>query len=431
MRCATGHRLSRRSFVRVGILGGVGLSLADYLRLAEASERVPMAEACIFLHLQGGPAHLDTLDMKPEAPAEERGEFGSIATSLPGLMACEHLPKFAEMAHRFALVRGISHSAGAHPLANQYLYSGNRPSPAVVYPAYGSVLGKERPVSPDLPAFVAVPNTDMTPGHMGIAYSPLNTTAVPRKGEPFEMRGLSLAEGITPEEVRARDRLLEDLDVAFRQADVDSDLLDAVDGFGRKAQEMILSPRARAAFDVGRESPAVAELFGGDDLGQSLLLAQRLVEHGVRFVTITHNGWDTHLDNFTRLKGDLLPAFDSGITALIEALHSKGLLDSTLVVATGEFGRTPTINKNAGRDHWPRTMWTLLAGGGVQPGRLIGGTDKKGHGPDDDTALAPDDLGASIYHALGVDHRKEYYTKTGRPVMLVAHGNVIPGLFDA
>jgi uncharacterized protein (DUF1501 family) len=202
-----------------------------------------------------------------------------------------------------------------------------------------------------------------------------------------------------------------------------------MDRFGRKAQEMILSPRAREAFDVGRESPAITDLFAADELSQSLLLAMRLVEHGVRFVTVTHNGWDTHLDNFTNLKGKLLPQFDAGITALVEALQQKQLLERVLIVATGEFGRTPAINKNAGRDHWPRTMWTLAAGGGVQAGRLIGGTDAKGHGPDDATQLSPDDLAASIYHALGVDHHTEYYTSTGRPVILVPEGKVIERLF--
>ncbi|MEQ8785308.1 MAG: DUF1501 domain-containing protein [Pirellulaceae bacterium] len=420
---------TRRDALRVGTLGALGLSLADYLRLAEGSELQPKADACIFLHLAGGPSHLDTFDMKPKAPAEEQGEFKSIQSSMPELRVCEHLPKMAKVIDRFALLRGVSHSAGAHPQANQYLYSGNRPSPAIIYPAHGSVLTKERPSDADLPSYVAVPGGDMTPGFLGIAYAPLNTTAIPKKGQPFEMRGLALEEGTSLAKVRSRDKLLADLDTTFRETDSGSELLTAMDRFGRKAQEMILSPRAREAFDVGRESQAMIDLFEADDLSQSMLLALRLVEHGVRFVTITHAGWDTHLDNFTNLKGKLLPAFDAAMSSLVEAMQQKGLSDRVLVVASGEMGRTPTINKNAGRDHWPRAMWTLMTGGGVKTGQLIGGTDEKGHGPDDATDMTPDDLAASLYHALGVDHRHEYYTATGRPVILVPEGRVIEGLF--
>lgn len=421
--------LTRRDLLRVGFLGGVGLSLADYLCATEGNSLEAKADACIFLHLKGGPSHLDTLDMKPDAPSEERGPFGMIQTALPGLSICEYMPRLAKMIDQFALVRGISHSAGAHPLANQYLFTGNRPSAAVSYPAYGSVMTKERPSPPDLPSYVSVPITDETPGYMGIAYAPLATTATPEKGKPFEMRGLALEEGLSLNEVRQRDALAADLNAAFRAGDEQSDLLEAMDLFARKAREMILSPRAREAFDTGREPAKIADRFGDDDLAQSLLLAMRLVEHGVRFVTVVQNGWDTHLDNFERHKKQQLPPFDEAITALVTALQEKGLLQRTLVVASGEFGRTPKINKNTGRDHWPRAMWTLLTGGGVKTGTLIGGTDSKGHGPDDSTELAPDDLGASIYHALGVDPKKEYYTKSGRPVMLVAQGKPIEGLF--
>jgi uncharacterized protein (DUF1501 family) len=264
---------------------------------------------------------------------------------------------------------------------------------------------------------------------MGVEYAPFKTGTVPVAGKPFEMRGLALAEGMTVEKFRRRESLRADLDIAFRDVDAAADVLDGLDRFGKKAMEMILSPNARTAFDVSRESPSIASLFAPNDLGQSCLLAARLVEHGVRFVSITHQGWDTHLDNFESLKSKLLPPFDAAAPALVEALRQKGLLERTLVIFTGEFGRTPTINKNAGRDHWPRTMWTLAAGGGVRAGQLIGGTDAKGHGPDDATHLKPDDLAASIFHALGVDPKLEYRTKTGRPVILIQQGEPIGGLF--
>jgi hypothetical protein len=432
MKLSSGIRYTRRRLLHVGFLGGVGLSLADYFRLAAASEpnksKQGTADAVIFVHLAGGPAHLDTLDMKPDAPAEERGPFGMIDTKIAGLKACEHLPRLAAAIDRFALIRGISHSTGDHLMANQFLFSGNKPNAAVRYPAVGSVMTKERPSADDMPSFVSIPNSDANPGFMGIEYAPFKTTTVPEAGKPFEMRGLSLAEGMTVEKFRRRESLRSDLDRSFREADSAADVLDGLDRFGRKAMEMILSPAARTAFDVSRESPAIAKLFEADDFGQSCLLAARLVEHGVRFVTVTHDGWDTHLANFEKLEKPLLPALDRGATALVEALRQKGLLERTLVVVTGEFGRTPTINKQGGRDHWPRTMWTLATGGGVNVGRLIGGTDAKGHGPDDATKMKPDDLAASIFQALGVDHHLEYYTKTGRPVILVQNGKPIEGL---
>jgi uncharacterized protein (DUF1501 family) len=291
------------------------------------------------------------------------------------------------------------------------------------------VLTKERPSDDDIPSFVAVPNSDANSGFLGVEYAPFKTMTVPQPGKPFEMRGLALAEGMTIERFRKREALRADIDTALRDADAAGDVLAGLDRFGQKAMEMILSPRAREAFDVSKESPAFAKLFAADEFGQSCLLAVRLVERGVRCVSVTHSGWDTHLDNFENLKNKLLPPLDLGAVALVEALKQKGLLERTLVVITGEFGRTPTINGNKGRDHWPRTMWTLATGGGVKAGQLLGGTDVKGHGPDDATHMKPDDLAASIYRALGVDHKIEYHTKTGRPVILVQNGEPITGLF--
>lgn len=430
MRSIGKRSISRRALLRVGYLTGLGLSLADYMRLAAASEqKKATADAVIFVHLAGGPSHLDTLDMKPDAPVEEQGEFKRIDTRIAGMHVCEHLPKLAAMLDRFTLLRGISHSAGAHPQANEYLFTGNRPNPAVVFPSLGSVAAKERPAVEELPGFVSIPSSEMGPGFLGVAYSAYKTTAIPAAGKPFEVRGLALADGFTVERVDRRDKLLRDLDKKLRQADANSSVLDGLDRFAEKATAMIMSDRARIAFDTHRESPSITKLFADDDAAQSLLLAARLVEHGVRFVTVTLDAWDTHLDNFKNLKNKLLPPFDSGITALVQALEDKGLLERTLVIATGEFGRTPKINSNAGRDHWPRTMWTLAAGGGVGRGNLVGGTDAKGHGPDDSTQMSPDDLAASIYHALGIDHRLEYVTRSGRPAILVAEGKVISELF--
>ena len=429
-------RLSRRSALQVGCLGGLGLTLADFLAWSAArgeepgsGKLQPTADSVIFIHLQGGPSHLDTLDMKPDAPADEKGEFKPIASKLAGLHVCEHLPKLASAIDRWTLIRGMSHSAGAHPQACQYLFSGNAVSPAVTHPSLGSVAIKERPCPSELPGFVAVPSSEMNPGYLGVSFSPFKTGEAPKAGQPFQMRGLGLPAGLTVEKIARREELLRDLDTVFRQADVSSDALDGLDRFSRQAQEMILSERTRAAFDTNREPESITRLFAADPFSQSLLLALRLVEFGVRFVTVESGAWDTHSDNFESLKTKLLPSFDAGITALAEALTAKGLLERTLVFAGGEFGRTPSINKGAGRDHWPRASWALFTGGGVQAGQLIGGTDVKGHGPDDNTHIKPDDFAATIYRALGIDHTQEYKTRTGRPVYLVPHGSVVPKIF--
>ncbi len=423
-------RITRRGALKVGMLGGLGLSLSSYLSLAQQNAGArPTADSCIFIHLQGGPSHLDTLDMKPDAPDEERGEFGSIATRTAGYRVCEHLPKFAQAVNEFCILRGMSHSAGAHPQADEYIFTGNRPSAAVKFPGLGSVLARERPARADLPSFVAVPTSEMGPGFLGVAYSSFKTTNVPRRGQPFEVRGLSLTNGLTIESVQNRTRLLQDLDSRFQAIEKNNSLLQGMDRFGQVANEMILSAHARDAFDVGREPARLANLFDNNEFAQSLLLSARLVEFGVRFVTVQYGAWDTHRDNFSNLKDKLLPPFDGGITALIETLKQKGLLERTLVVCLGEFGRTPSINAQTGRDHWPRAGWALFAGGGVQANQMIGGTDRKGHGPDDGTKIAPDDLATSIYTALGIDPKKEYSTSSGRPVTLVQHGEAVRGLF--
>lgn len=422
-------QFSRRTTLQAGFLGLAGLGLPDWLRLASAADKKESnADAVLFLNLAGGPAHLDTLDMKPEAPAETRGEFKPINSSLSGLICCEHLPKIAQMADQFTILRGVSHSAGSHPLGQSYISTGNRPSPAVMYPSLGSVVARELPGFDDLPPYIAIPQTEWNAGYMGDGYAPFKTNAVPRPGQPFAVRGISLAEGLTVEKVNRREALLNDINTKFRDLDKDSQLVDALDTFGQQAYSMITSKRTQTAFDVSREPERIQKLFGASELEQSLLLATRLIEKGVSFVTVTSQGWDTHLDNF---KGHLrlMPPFDAGLVAAVTALKEKGLLERTLVVAMGEFGRTPKINENVGRDHYPAANWCMLTGGGVKKAQLIGATDKGGVRSTEDPAIKPDDIGASIFHSLGIDHHTEYVTKTGRPQSLIPYGNVIDGLF--
>ncbi len=425
--------ITRRDMLQAGVLGLTGLTMADSLRMAHSAPAADpagkaTADSVLFINLAGGPAHLDTLDMKPDLPEETRSEFQPVQSKLAGLAVCEHLPKLAQSIDKFTLLRGISHTTGDHPQGQAYIAAGNRPGPAVKYPSYGSVAINERPGDPDLPPYVAIPQTEWNAGYMGDAYAPFKTNAVPKPGQPFAVRGITLADGLTVEKVNRREKLLKDLDTTLRAVDTNSQLLEALDSFGQQAFSMITSKRTREAFDVSQENESIRKLFEADEINQSLLLATRLIEYGVRFVTVTNAGWDTHLDNF---KGHrrLMPPMDNGVTAAVTALREKGLLDRTLVVVMGEFGRTPKINKNRGRDHYPRANWCLMTGGGVRPGQLIGATDKAGAFPSDGTSIQPDDLGASIYRALGIDFQKEYHTKTGQPVMIIPHGEVIGGLF--
>jgi uncharacterized protein (DUF1501 family) len=263
---------------------------------------------------------------------------------------------------------------------------------------------------------------------LGVQYASLETSAAPMLGKPFSVRGISLSRGLTVSEMERRHHLLQDLDTAFKGYERTSGVLEGLDEFDRQAYNIISSPVARKAFDTSLEPTAVAEKFGNHTFGQSCLLATRLVEAGVRFVTVMYGGWDTHGQNFKNLKEKRLPELDDGLSALLTNLSQRGLLESTSVFVTGEFGRTPKINPNAGRDHWPQAMFTLLAGGGMKCGQAIGASDEKAMKPKD-RVISPDDVAASFYHSLGIDYTKEYRTPTGRPVMIVRNGNLVDELF--
>ncbi len=422
----------RRDFLKAGFLGGAGLMLSDYLRMVHAGQvNSKRAKSGIFINLNGGPSHMDTFDLKPDAPSEYRGTFNPIATNVPGIEISEHLPKLAQCSDKFAILRGVSHTLGAHALGTEYVNSGNRPLPSLEFPGYGCVVAKEFEAPRDLPPFVAIPNGQQKPGYLGVKYAPLNTSSTPRAGQPYSVRGISLQNGVTVAEIEKRQNLLNDLDTAFSGFESTSSLLEGLDEFSRQAYEIVTSKRAREAFDISKEDPSFAGLFGDSNFDQSCLLATRLVEASVPFVSLSLGGWDTHADNFTRLKTNLLPTLDSGLSALFNGLEAKGLLESTAVYVTGEFGRTPKINSRStegGRDHYPRCMFMLMAGGRVRGGQVIGQSDEKASMPANE-AITPDDVAASFYHNLGLDHQMEYHTNTGRPVMLVREGSVIPQLF--
>jgi hypothetical protein len=421
--------IPRRDFLRIGALAGIGLSLPSYLSLASSGGvSGGKAKAAIFVRLGGGPSHMDTFDLKPNAPDTHRGEFKEIATNVPGIRISEHLPKLATCADKYAILRGVSHTLAAHELGTLYMGSGNRPIPSLQFPTYGAVVSKEMKGVAELPSFVAMPQAGNNPtGYLGVEYGPFETGSQPQPGKAMEIRGLSLKNGITLEDVDRRQNLVARYDTAFGDFAKEDKILAGMDQFGQKAYQMMRSSKAREAFDLSKESMSISSLFGKDGFSQSCLLATRLVENGVRFVTVNLGGWDTHSNNWATLKDRLCPSLDAGLSGLFQALDQKGMLESTAVFVTGEFGRTPKINQRGGRDHYPRAMFCLLAGGGMKGGQVIGESDAKGEGPKD-KGINPDDVAATFYRSLGIDHRKEYNTPSGRPVMIVRYGEPIKEL---
>ncbi len=426
--------VGRRGFVKAGVLGGLGLNLAGRLNSVEAGEVKEESpdKAGIFIILSGGPSHMDTFDLKPDAPSEFRGTFNPIKTNVAGVEICEHLPKLANVADKFAILRGVSHTLGAHALAREYVSTGTKPLASLQYPGFGSIVSRESDAPLDIPSYVAIPGGAQGPGYLGVKYAALNTGGTPRAGQPFQVRGVSLPNGLTIDEVEKRHNLLRDLDGAFAGYEKNSQLLTGLDRFGEQSRAIVTSKRARQAFDISQESPTFAKTFDEEAFSQSCLLAARLVESGVKFVTITLGGWDTHQDNFTKLKDTNLPKLDAGVASLLSGLDEKGLLDSTALLVGGEFGRTPKINTRSaegGRDHYPRCMFMLMAGGGVRGGQVVGESDDKATLPKNE-AITPDDVAATYFHTLGIDHNKEYDTDTGRPITIVRNGNLIEQVYS-
>ena len=423
--------MTRRDMLKAGVLTAGGLALSDYLRMAHAGQLTSgRADRAIFIELPGGPSHLDTFDLKPDA-TEVCGSFKPIATNVPGIQISEHLPKLASVADKFAILRGVSHTLAAHRLGQEYVNCGSKPIPALEYPSYGAVLSKERPSDSDIPSQVAVPKSSHGAGFLGIRYAPLETNSTPSFGQPYSVRGISLPTGIGVDEVKRRQSLLAKLDRRFSDLEKNDQLLDGLDKFGEQAYSMITSSRAREAFDISKEPESFAKQFGEESFGQSCLLALRLVESGVRMVSVQLGGWDTHTDNWTKLKDNNLPKLDAGLSGLLTGLEQRGLLESTAVFVTGEFGRTPKINTRSaegGRDHYPRCMFMLMAGGAVRGGQVIGESDDTASAPRHE-GFSPDDVAASFYYNLGIDPALEYDSNTGRPITLVRDGSVIEQLF--
>lgn len=423
--------LSRRQLLRscalqVGALGTT-LSLSQFLRAQAAGGQTDSGQSAILVFLGGGPSHQDTFDMKPAAPAEYRGQFSPARTSAPGVEICEHLPKLARRADRYAVIRGITHSLADHGLGTRYLMTGNLPTPVVSYPMYGSIVSKELPAAEDLPSFVSIDRPVEGPGYLGAEYGPLSTGEKPRFGQPFRVRGITLDDTISIDRYRSRRGLRDDLDTAFQGYESLDESVRGLDRFSQQAYRIISSTRSRNAFDLSLEPERELDRFGRHEFGQSALLATRLVEAGVRFVTVLLEGWDTHQDNFNTLGRNLLPSLDQSFSAMLDRLEESGRLASTAILVTGEFGRTPKVNGNAGRDHWARAMCALMAGGSVRTGQVVGATDDKAEGPLDQ-GFSPDDLAATFLTNIGLDPKREYEANVGRPITVIRNGSPIPGL---
>jgi hypothetical protein len=440
---------SRRAVLKAGALGLAGLGLPDLLR-AEESARPrrgkATARSVILLFQFGGPSHIDTFDPKPDAPTEVRGEFGVIPTSVPGVRVSEHLPRLARIADRYALLRGVHHTRSSHNPGAYYSLTGREPlsdlvtsnASAVDFPHPGSVVayldddrGRKTPPSVSLPTMIA-DGPYRTPGEfagfLGKMYDPLWVLSDPN-ASGFNVQELTLPAEVNLERLDDRKAILDNLDAQSRLADKAAVM--GMKAYRARALDLLSSPATKKSFALDKESDRVRDRYGRHTYGQSVLLARRLIEAGVRFVTVYYSagigGWDTHKDNFNTLKNSRLPQTDQAVSALLEDLEARGLLSETLVYWTGDFGRSPKVNRDAGRDHWPQCQTVLMAGGGVRGGQAYGASDRVGAYPLDKPAR-PDDVTATVFHALGFDQDTFIHDQLGRPGPISA-GEPLRALF--
>jgi hypothetical protein len=436
--------MPRRDFLQLGIGGVLGLGFADLLRLRAAgasAAAAPKADGrlvnCIMIWLDGGPSHYETFDPKPEAPVEIRGELQAIPTAVPGVQFSEAVPQLAKVADKLTIVRSICHKDPNHGGGNHYMMTG-APTPVPVacgafvtfHPSFGSVVSFHRGVRDGLPAYMSMPTVSRSggPNFLGGKHAPFVINGNPND-KAFHVRDVVLPPEISEGRAASRRQLRAALDRMQRYTDkLAADPAVTFDQYYEQGINLVLSPSAQAAFDIHREDDRVREAYGRNDFGQRLLLARRLVEVGVSWVTVYYGGWDHHTKIFQAYKGEHLKKMDQGVAALIDDLDQRGLLDSTLVLMLGEFGRTPKVNKDAGRDHWPHAMSVLVAGAGVPRGQVVGATDAKGYHASE-SVYRPEDFAASLYTKMGIDPTQTLHTPTGRPVQLVSNGRLIKELF--
>ena len=444
-------RRERRAFLKAGMLSMAGLSLADVLRaenLAAAQKKPTLREnSVIILWMRGGPSQHETWDPKPDAPIDYRGAFGSMKTKVPGINICDLLPLSARCMDKWSIIRSLNHHDAGHSAGDQICFTGydaGRNPDENIHPSCGSIVMKQlQHKNPKLPAYVVIPR--QVPGtdsaYLGPAYKPFETLADPANNGPFTMQNFALPSGLTYDRVGDRRSMLRDLDRMKRDVDAAGEM-GAIDEFQQRAWDIVSGDAARDAFNLDAEPREVRERYGfmpefvaptPDRCGvpawsQRVLLARRLVEAGVRLVTVDLRWWDTHVEGVQTMRDGFLPRWDRAYSALIEDLHERGLLKTTMVVAWGEFGRTPKINDKNGRDHYPNVFSAALAGGGIVGGRVVGSSDDKGAYPKD-RPVSPQEVLATMYRHLGIDTHISYNDASGRPLPVLPHGEAIKELF--
>lgn len=431
------RRPSRRDFLYVGMIGGLGLSLGDFLKMqsARAEPVIPSvaevkatAQSVIHIYLPGGMAAQESWDPKPFAPLEYRGPLGTVKTKIEGEVFSENMKETAKIADRLCVCRSMTHGEAAHERGTHNMFTGYRPSPAIQFPSFGSVVSHELGVRKNLPPYVCVPsqpNPYAASGYLSSAYGPFSLGSDPANEKGFSVRDLTLPNGVTLDRFEQRKSMLATVDDHFRKLEK-SDSLDAMDSFYQRAYAMISSKEAREAFDLNAESNETKDAYGRNTAGMRMLMSRRLVEAGVRFVSMTYGGWDHHQkikDNFDRQ----MPQFDKAFAALILDLEKRGLLDTTLVMVSSEFGRTPKINKDEGRDHYPKVFSICLAGGGIQKGMIYGASDAICSEPAD-KPLSVEDMAMTVYNRLGINGEKRLMSPGNRPIDIVRGGKVVQEL---
>jgi hypothetical protein len=434
--------LARRDFLRIGTAGlfGLGFTLPNLLQLqARAAEqgKKPKDVSLIFVFLHGGLSTMDAWDLKPDAPSEFRGEFTPIDTNVKGIQICEHLPRIAKQMDKFSLIRSFRHNSSDHGPADHYILTGYSPQagfnpslkPNNQRPAHGSVIARKLGPKGSVPPYVCLPKMHPSsgPAYLGASAAPFVIEADPNAPN-FSVPDLVPPVSLDAHRLDDRKRLLAEVDRFQQTGEAKANReAESVGVFQRKAFELMTSTEAKKAFDIHAEPEKARDDYGRNSLGQSCLMARRLVEAGVRCVTIDHSNWDTHDNNFATLKRNLLPALDGALGTLFRDLSDRGTLDRTLVVVTGEFGRTPRINKNAGRDHWGPAFTVALGGGGIKGGIAVGKSDARAEKPASEP-FGPEDLAATLYHLIGIDPDDVFYTPDGRPIRIVSQGRVIEEL---
>ena len=422
--------VSRRDFLRIGALAPLGLTLPQLLAAEKAGAGKARAKSVILVYLGGGISHHDSFDPKPDAVEEIRGKYKSIQSNVPGLHVTELLPNMAKVMDRVALVRSGSHENDHHETASNWVLSGRFGSAFGDHPAIGAVVAHETGFRGVIPPYVAIPKNPSFTWELGRSVFLGGRCESFKCGNPnekeFRVRDLSQPASVTSQTLERRRTLLEAVDNLQAQVHA-NDQIATYDEFAQKAAQMVLAPEAQAAFDVSKEHEKLRDEYGRTEFGQSLLMARRLVESGVRFVTVNYGGWDHHKKIFEGLDKKL-PEFDQSFARFIRDMDERGTLKDTLVVCMGEFGRTPKINKDAGRDHWGRAGSMIFAGAGVGGGKVIGATDKNGAYVTD-RPVRPADVAWTIYDALGIDANRELMTPEGRPTHILTEGAPVQELY--